>query len=54
MRDDGQILTDGGRVLNVTGVADDLRGALERAYMAIRHIHFEAMHYRTDIGRQAL
>lgn len=54
MRDDGQILTDGGRVLNVTGVADDLPGALERAYRAIRLIRFEGMHYRTDIGRQAL
>jgi phosphoribosylamine--glycine ligase len=50
----GQRVTAGGRVLNITGVADDLPSALKRAYAAIDPIHFDGMHYRTDIGWQAL
>lgn len=50
-RKDGQVVTNGGRVLNVTAVGDTLDEALERAYAAIQHIHFEGMHYRKDIGR---
>ena len=50
LRPDDAVETAGGRVLNVTGVADDLRSALGRAYAAIKHIHFDDMHYRTDIG----
>ncbi len=48
--EDGQLLTDGGRVLAVTGVGADLRQALARAYAGIECIHFEGMHYRRDIG----
>ena len=47
---DGQLLTDGGRVLAVTGTGADLRQALTRAYAGIECIHFEGMHYRRDIG----
>ncbi|MDM8529820.1 phosphoribosylglycinamide synthetase C domain-containing protein [Anaerolineales bacterium HSG25] len=50
----GQILTAGGRVLNVTGVAGDFREALQRAYAGIEQIQFEGAHYRTDIGAKAL
>lgn len=50
----GQVVTAGGRVLTVTGVADDLPQALKRAYAAIDHIYFDEMQYRTDIGWQAL
>jgi phosphoribosylamine--glycine ligase len=53
-RDDGALVTAGGRVLNVTGVAGDLRSALGRAYAAIQHLHFDHMHHRTDIGWRAL
>jgi phosphoribosylamine--glycine ligase len=49
---DGQIVTNGGRVLNVTALGDTLEGALEKAYAAIKLIHFDGMHYRTDIGRR--
>lgn len=49
----GQLVTAGGRVLNVTGVDGELRGALNRAYAAIDQIYFEEMHYRTDIGWRA-
>jgi phosphoribosylamine--glycine ligase len=51
--EDGRLLTDGGRVLAVTGVGADLRDALARAYAGIRCIHFDGMHYRRDIGARA-
>jgi phosphoribosylamine--glycine ligase len=52
--EEGWTLTAGGRVLNVTAVADDLRSAVDRAYRAIQHVHFEGLHYRSDIGAKAL
>jgi len=52
--EDGWIVTAGGRVLAVTAVADDLRGAVDHAYRAVQHVHFEGMHYRSDIGAKAL
>ena len=51
---DGNIVTSGGRVLNVVGVASNLKDALQEAYNAIKGIHFEKMHYRQDIGAKAL
>jgi phosphoribosylamine---glycine ligase len=48
---DGRLVTWGGRVLGVTAVAPALDGAVENAYAALGDIHFEGMHYRTDIGR---
>jgi len=45
--------TSGGRVLGVTGVADELRNAVEKAYHAAGRISFENMHYRKDIGKKA-
>ena len=51
---DGQVVTSGGRVLNVVGIADNLKDALQKAYKAIENIHFEDMHYRKDIGQKAL
>lgn len=49
-----RIVTNGGRVLNVTAVGDDLADARAKAYAAIDDIHFEGMQYRTDIGQKAL
>lgn len=49
-----QILTAGGRVLCVTGVGESIRDALAYAYRRIESIEFENMHYRRDIGHQAL
>jgi phosphoribosylamine---glycine ligase len=46
----GQLVTDGGRVLNVTGVGKDFNAALDQAYAGIQQIHFEEMYYRRDIG----
>jgi phosphoribosylamine--glycine ligase len=53
LEDDGRLLTDGGRVLAVTGVGDDLPAALSGAYSGIERIHFQGMHYRRDIGAKA-
>ncbi|GAB1538032.1 hypothetical protein NUACC21_06880 [Scytonema sp. NUACC21] len=45
-----QLVTDGGRVLNVTAVGEDFDGALDKVYVGIQNIHFEGMYYRRDIG----
>ncbi len=45
-----RVVTDGGRVLNVVGLGDTVAKAREKAYAAVSKIHFEGMHYRTDIG----
>jgi phosphoribosylamine--glycine ligase len=46
--------TSGGRVLGVTAGGPYLADAIENAYAAARLIHFDGMHYRTDIGRKGL
>jgi phosphoribosylamine---glycine ligase len=51
---DGQLVTDGGRVLAVTALGDTIADAQRRAYEAMRKIHFDGMHYRRDIGHQAI
>jgi len=54
-RQDGKrLITDGGRVLGVTGIADDLRGALSGAYAAADKIHWPGVFYRHDIGARGL
>jgi phosphoribosylamine--glycine ligase len=50
----GKIVTDGGRVLGVTGVGPVVAAAIDNAYAALRDIHFEGAHYRRDIGARAL
>ena len=50
----GRLLTDGGRVLAVTGLGANLAGASARAYGGLRHIQFEGMHFRRDIGAKAI
>ncbi|MBN1311934.1 MAG: phosphoribosylamine--glycine ligase [Anaerolineae bacterium] len=47
----GQLVTNGGRVLNVSAEGSDLPEALRRAYSAIDDIHFDGMHFRRDIGK---
>jgi phosphoribosylamine--glycine ligase len=51
---DGQLVTNGGRVLGVTGLGKDIPRAIERTYGAVRKISWEGVHYRTDIGQKAL
>jgi len=52
--DDGRIVTNGGRVLGVTGLGETIADAIERTYRAVQTIHFEGAHYRSDIGAKAL
>jgi len=44
------LVTSGGRVLAAVAVAPDIAGARARAYEAVKQLHFEGMHYRTDIA----
>ena len=56
-RDDGRgtiIVTSGGRVLNVVGLGDDIRQAVEKTYKVVSKIKFEKMRYRKDIAHRAL
>ena len=49
-----KIVTDGGRVLNVVALGDDIQDAIEKAYEACDVISFENMTYRKDIGNKAI
>jgi phosphoribosylamine--glycine ligase len=51
--DADRLLTDGGRVLAVTGLGENLPAALARAYDGIEQIRFQGMHFRRDIGAKA-
>ncbi len=48
------ILTNGGRVLGVTGLGHDVKEAIDRTYSAVKIIRWDGVHYRTDIGKRAL
>ncbi len=50
----GNLVTNGGRVLGVTAGGETLRTAIHNAYNSVAHIHFNGMHYRTDIGEKGL
>lgn len=45
------LMTSGGRVLAVTGIADTLSGAANAAYAGVEKITFNGAHYRADIAR---
>ncbi len=49
-RENGNIVTSGGRVLAVTALGGDGAEARKRAYEAVEKIHFEGCHYRRDIA----
>ncbi|WP_454735007.1 phosphoribosylamine--glycine ligase [Cupriavidus necator] len=51
---DGTLLTTGGRVLCVVGLADTVKAAQRAAYAAVEQIQFDGMQYRTDIGYRAI
>ena len=46
----GEVVTNGGRVLGITGRGNSLQNALDVAYRAIADIQFEGAYYRSDIG----
>lgn len=48
------LVTNGGRVLGVTAVENDLKTAIASAYEKVKHIDFANAYYRTDIGKKAL
>ncbi len=51
---DGKIVTNGGRVLCVTALGDDVNTAQRRAYEVARGIRFEGCQMRSDIGNRAI
>ena len=53
-RKNGQLVTNGGRVLGAVAVADTLPQAIDRAYALADAIHFENAYCRRDIGQRAL
>jgi phosphoribosylamine--glycine ligase len=48
------IVTNGGRVLGVTALGEDARGAIDLAYSAVEKIEWDGVYYRSDIGKRAL
>ncbi len=53
-RDGSNIVANGGRVLGVTALGDNIPDAISTAYNAVNHIDCESLYFRTDIGKQAL
>ncbi len=51
---DGKLLTDGGRVLGATAIAETLEDAIADSYKMVKEIKFDNAYYRTDIGKRAL
>ena len=51
---EGRILTNGGRVLCVVGLGDDVAAAKAQAYQALGKVHFDGMQYRRDIADKAI
>jgi phosphoribosylamine---glycine ligase len=51
---DGQVLTNGGRVLCVVGMGADVAGAQRRAYEGVERIRWRDHYYRRDIGHRAI
>jgi phosphoribosylamine--glycine ligase len=51
---EGKVVTDGGRVLGITGIGPSVAAAIDNAYIGVSEISFEGAHYRKDIGARAL
>jgi phosphoribosylamine--glycine ligase len=49
-----RIVTDGGRVLCVTALGENVRAARRRAYDAVSEVQFADLQFRTDIGQRAI
>ncbi|EPV3841978.1 phosphoribosylamine--glycine ligase [Morganella morganii] len=50
----GAVVTDGGRVLCVTALGEDIAQAQKQAYAALKHIHWNDAFCRSDIGYRAI
>ena len=53
-RENGKLVSSGGRVLAVTALGETLAAARDRAYEAVGKIHFAGCHYRRDIALAAV
>ncbi|SDP84089.1 phosphoribosylamine--glycine ligase [Lentzea jiangxiensis] len=53
-REDGAVVSSGGRVLSVVGTGKSLAKARERAYKRIAEIHLTGSHHRSDIASKAV
>ena len=53
INEDGELVTAGGRVLNVVALGDSFEAARSLAYEACDLINFEGKQYRSDIGKRA-
>jgi phosphoribosylamine--glycine ligase len=51
---EGVVVNNGGRVLGVTGLGDDVASAIECAYRGVDKVSWQGVHFRKDIGRKAL
>lgn len=51
---DGKVVTNGGRVIAVTSLADTFQEAIKKSYQNVDKISFDRMNYRTDIGKDLL
>ena len=51
---DDRLITDGGRVLCVTALGENVAAARRRAYDAVSDVRFTGMQFRTDIGQRAM
>ncbi len=51
---EGNFVTNGGRVLGITALGNNIREAIKRAYGAVGKITFDGAYYRKDIGYKAL
>jgi phosphoribosylamine---glycine ligase len=52
-RDDGAVVSSGGRVLSVVGTGADLLSARQEAYQRLEQVHLAGSHHRTDIALRA-
>ena len=53
-KENEKLLTNGGRVLGITNIADTLDKAIKLSYNDISRVSFEGAYYRKDIGEKAL
>ncbi len=52
--ENGRILSNGGRVLNIVGSGHDLQSAIDNTYAEVKKVHFDKAYFRSDIGAKGL
>ncbi len=53
-RKDGQLITNGGRILGVTAMGDTIKSSIDCVYEAVGKIDFDKAYFRRDIGHRVL